>query len=522
MTISSQPSPYSHSHSAPQLGKIRKLKHKHDPSTPRILPESVNVTVTDLLNYHINNKLETNLSTKQQEDVYPEQPKKLTPFDHNIEVPDEKCLFEETPSVDSGSASDSFEFQISNSNFTFIPGDGILANDARFIDAFNYPNGSNNLPTIPADVSYAFVAAESTTTEPIVDTINPIVFNIPQNELPYVDTDMGKIHYKGSIDDLLSLKTENNPDISFCADYHPEVQWKDVSLSRRCEHNTVDDVIPLETYVYEKVEEISLKKASRIPKSKRTRPKFTSTKQLQCRIDNYYKCVSNEIENTGAMAKSKMYELGYRLVDASYFKNNIITPLLPNNADIEDFNSVQGDNGYIYEYSGAETASDLLAMRWTHQRQNFYEPKIVRYRINEETGKIVDKEALCPYCPVDVTNGLDKCFHNINMSHYMHHVCKNHGVFSTGEEMPVPAFCEKGNKYYSYCSTCGEYQKLSIRLAADCTKANDNGLISYFRHQYKEHNRTRKMRNATEKEALQRWYSESTSPLIYEPEIPCE
>lgn len=506
MTLAPHKQPVSNFHSS-KIGKQKQCKH--DPTAPRTLPLETSIALADLINYNFGDQPEANVNLQQQELVYQEDlsffNNDLTVFDHDLYNPIEENLHEDTPSIDSGSSSDSFELKINNIEHIFEETDSILRDVVKRLDDKRYKDNIFDIPLL-SNANF--------------ETIDPLTFNLQQNN-SHIGTDVGR---NGDINNILPLDSETNPNSSFCADYHPEVQWNEESLL--LDNDQVDNnITPAKVlttnkkYNYTKPARLNINKASRASKQKRARPQFSSSKELQQRIDNYFDCIADRIDKTAALAKPKMHELGYRLVDASYFKNNIITPLLPNNAELEDFKHLQGVDGFIYEYWESETSSDLLSLRWSNQRQNFYEPKIVRYRISEETGNLVDKEALCPYCPVDITNGLDKCFHNINMSHYMHHVCKNHGVFSTGEEMPVPAFCEKDSKYFSYCSTCGECQKLSIRPAADRSKALGNGLISYFRHQYKSHNRTRKMRNSEEKKALFRRFNGSSTPLVYEKEI---
>ncbi|QPG74177.1 hypothetical protein FOA43_001501 [Brettanomyces nanus] len=125
---------------------------------------------------------------------------------------------------------------------------------------------------------------------------------------------------------------------------------------------------------------------------------------------------------------------------------------------------------------------------------NFYEPSIFRCHLIEEF-KRQGREGLCPYCKLSERTGdnVDGLFFNMNSSAYLHHVTKQHGVFSNGTEMPLPVAIgsiketkqmKKGVRTNIVdAATCPFCQKkVKIQKLDDHNLDGHNRFLGYFRH----------------------------------------
>lgn len=195
--------------------------------------------------------------------------------------------------------------------------------------------------------------------------------------------------------------------------------------------------------------------------------------------NDYYQSIYTEFNDI-------LNELNFQTVNFESYIFNTLISLIPNNISIEYFLKFNIIDKWQYEeYRGAYK----FAVRWTKQRMNFYEPMVIRYNSNIG-NEDPNKQGLCPYCPFDITkDNWNDNFYTINDSAYMHHVCKNHGVYSTGRELIPPLIGLINNKFATFCTKCKKISEIS-----KIGHGFDNGLISFFRHTYECHNETKQNR----------------------------
>ncbi|GMM43547.1 hypothetical protein DAPK24_001220 [Pichia kluyveri] len=226
--------------------------------------------------------------------------------------------------------------------------------------------------------------------------------------------------------------------------------------------------------------------------AKRIMPIFT---QLSfARADSYWKIIGRNPQFQFAVSKEEkvLKYLNGITIDKSLLHRKVVASLLPNYLTVKEFAKYEDVDGWIYEQGEQREPDDQISLRWCGQKQNFYQTFVFRYRVNE-LGTKIDKQNLCPYCPY--TDGMDlNCiFHTVADSSYMHHVCKDHGVYTTGNEMSIPIFGKTSKGYVAVCTQC----VTPIRLSVDI-KANNlnNCLISYFRHCFIKHKNKRQNRDS--------------------------
>lgn len=243
-----------------------------------------------------------------------------------------------------------------------------------------------------------------------------------------------------------------------------------------------------------KISKPKVKKTKKQLKAKRPKLLFPKTALFYQRIKNYWNVISNNIQYNNKIknAISKHVNNSLTVLSPEKFIGSVIPPLLPNNATIDFFQDKQNKDGWIY-YTNKNRKNQRLSLRWCGQLLNFYDPFIYRHRL-DKNGNVSSKQAMCPYCPLDKKTDLNNIFHTTVDSLYMHHLCKGHGVYSTGYEMAPPLFvnCEGTNMII--CSTCGENCNV-IRTGDD----SENCLISYFRHVFGEHNNKKQNKPKAEK-----------------------
>lgn len=235
-----------------------------------------------------------------------------------------------------------------------------------------------------------------------------------------------------------------------------------------------------------------VKKSNKRPK--RPKPHFNTSESFFSRIDNYWNVINKNEKYKDLLEKSSVLykEFKFDSINSDIFLKNVIPTLLPNNIGIKFFDSVQGIDGWHYELNN-KRQQDKLAMRWCGQGLNFYDPFVTRHKL-DKYGKVTKKQALCPYCPVENKMNLDYVFHNTQDSLYMHHVCKDHGVYSSGYEMEPPLFFYDKGLPIAYCTECGE----KCRMFSLGT-GTDNCMIAYFRHSFISHNKKKQKRTSEQK-----------------------
>lgn len=248
-----------------------------------------------------------------------------------------------------------------------------------------------------------------------------------------------------------------------------------------------------------------------IKRAKRPKPQFVISASLFHRINSYWSILSQNSKylSTLSAAVNKWASSTVVPLQAEQFINNVVPALLPNYVNIDFFKNVQGKEGWYYE-DNKKRQGGSLALRWCGQELNFYDPFIIRYQV-DETGKQSNKQALCPYCPVEKDMDLDNIFHTTQDSLYMHHVCKDHGVYSTGYEMSPPLLASEKGTPVAFCTECGETCKI-VGLGS----AVDNCMISYFRHAFISHNKKKQKRTREQKQSDHVFFNGARKHHIYE------
>lgn len=247
-------------------------------------------------------------------------------------------------------------------------------------------------------------------------------------------------------------------------------------------------------------------------KTKRQKPQFTVNEDVILRVDRYWEVLSkSEVYfNLTKQAIPFFSQNGIEFIKPDFFKRSAVACLLPNGVKIENFNSFQTQDGWIYE-ENKKRAKEALALRWCGQKQNFYDPFIVRYKVKD--GKKYSKEGLCPYCPFTKTLDFNTIFHTIQDSSYMHHVCKDHGVYSSGYEMLPPVIGKTDGKTVAYCSECGDLCKISLNASPTDFS---NSLIAYFRHSFVSHNKKKQKRSREQKQSDHVFFNCNRKQYLYE------
>lgn len=250
-----------------------------------------------------------------------------------------------------------------------------------------------------------------------------------------------------------------------------------------------------------------------IKRSKRARPEFKISVELLERIAKYWTVIATNSKYMTLLktAREKAEQLGIKELNHTQFTNNVVPALLPNYVDITFFKNLQGEDGWNYEKNTKRHQPSVsLALRWCGQELNFYDPFVVRYKIDDK-GKRYNKQAMCPYCPVYSGLDLDIIFHTTQDSLYMHHVCKDHGVYSTGYEVSPPLIGLKDSNIVAYCTECDEICKIGY-----VGSGIDNCLIGYFRHAFVSHNRKRQKRTREQRHSDHTFFNGCRKRFVFE------
>lgn len=248
---------------------------------------------------------------------------------------------------------------------------------------------------------------------------------------------------------------------------------------------------------------------------KRSDSRFKLTSHFLRRLDNYWNIIQTNNNYNNLMINSMVkFEIRKsQRLNPSFFISNIIPSLLPNNITINFFKLYQGINGWHYEKSFKrlhQNNNELLPMRWCNQQINFYDPFVSRYQL-DESGKKINKQNLCPYCPFNVNIKLNNVFFSTIDSLYKHHVCKDHGIYTSGCEMSPPMFISCKDIPMVCCTECGELCKMK-----GLGSYYENCMISYYKHAFNSHNKKRQ-KNSLEQNKKDKNYSNTNDqPYIYE------
>ena len=232
-------------------------------------------------------------------------------------------------------------------------------------------------------------------------------------------------------------------------------------------------------------------------KVKRAKPEFGE--DFDHRADKYWGHITKETTYQSIYAQFTEANVSehLRALDETTYKRKVAGSLLPNYVTIESFGHLQGIDGWYYE-ENTNRGQMPLSMRWCGQNQNFYNSFVYRYHIDKYDNRVIAKEFLCPYCPFKKYLDLNIIFHSSKKSHYMHHMMKSHGVYTTGEEMPIPLLAEhieSGCIIYC-CPECGDTGNINLDTKRDTPS---NCLGQFWRHCSESHNHTKLGRSAEQK-----------------------
>ena len=257
--------------------------------------------------------------------------------------------------------------------------------------------------------------------------------------------------------------------------------------------------------------------------TRREKPRHTQADFA--RADSYWDIIITNSKYIEFVRYSQLMleRLGLKEADLQLFSKRIVFSLLPNYVEIGAFMKEQNVNGWIYELNGKAT-SPKFALRWCSQKLNFYTASVTRYQV-DRSGKKGNRQALCPYCPYSEGMNLSTIFYGTTDSAYMHHITKDHGVYSSGYEMPIPVVCENilnndhngkhGQRYGIFCTQCRKV--VSNISEADAKKITQNNfLISYYRHCFEEHNIKKQSRSPEDKAKDAEFFSYNGN-MLYEP-----
>ncbi|CDK24755.1 unnamed protein product [Kuraishia capsulata CBS 1993] len=176
---------------------------------------------------------------------------------------------------------------------------------------------------------------------------------------------------------------------------------------------------------------------------------------------------------------------------------------IPNNVTIVDFENSdesfwkyeRGEMGYL-----AATAYSPRVFRCLRKA---YDEKLAAGGTKSLQVRI-RRQGLCPYCQpseADWDDDLNGLFHDMNNSDYLHHITKQHGIFTTGDLMKSPADFGWGKevKFNRRCEAKISFTDCVVCPYANCgqcikvqpyrpSEPNANRLLGYMRHCLEYHN----------------------------------
>lgn len=178
-----------------------------------------------------------------------------------------------------------------------------------------------------------------------------------------------------------------------------------------------------------------------------------------------------------------------QVIERSQYERHVMAFMVPNDFSTSNFGSLEGKDGWHYESNEKQTLKKLPG-RMSGKIADYYQSLVKREGFNKEG--ILIREALCPYCPVNFDN-LNLCFYNLAGSNYLHHVVKNHGVWSTGKEMPPPVLYETNLGTFITCGFCNHHPKMKFKSdISERDRIIDSQFVGYYRHIMQYHNITQR------------------------------
>ena len=307
-------------------------------------------------------------------------------------------------------------------------------------------------------------------------------------ELQYIINNLG-IEANFNNNDYTNNETNSQPPVSVQMSQLEVVPQNVVSAEITAAFVVFEEVTAVDVVKQNLTQEI-IKVKTQKASNKRIMPVFTSLSYQ--RADRYWEVIcSQKAFQIAAADESKiMHSIGGVFIDKESIKRNVVASLLPNYIEVNEFAKYEGKDGWKYKLNKRRAFDDFISLRWCGQKQDFYQPLVIRYKPNGTKKPITQN--LCPYCPYTSGMDLNTIFHNVDDSSYMHHVCKDHGVYTTGEEMPIPVFGKTSKGVVAACTLCEHSCNLSIGFYSDNLK---NCLISYFRHCFTKHKSKRQNRS---------------------------
>lgn len=191
---------------------------------------------------------------------------------------------------------------------------------------------------------------------------------------------------------------------------------------------------------------------------------------------NIMKTPFYENEKAKAIKLAKSLEFD-GIISAAYLLEHVFM-YKPNDVNINQFKGMA--EGWEYTKNPDQPLT-RLPLRYAGQNVNFYEPFVIRSQ-KDDSGRKIVKEGLCPYCPIDVDHerkfSFNNKFFNLKGFDYAAHLGKYHGVYASGNEMPMPTFVEQDEKVHYICTECHKKNILNFKsqdLSSEC-------IIEFFKH----------------------------------------
>ncbi|GME75115.1 unnamed protein product [Ambrosiozyma monospora] len=136
-----------------------------------------------------------------------------------------------------------------------------------------------------------------------------------------------------------------------------------------------------------------------------------------------------------------------------------------------------------------------------------YSPRVYRYfksyaEFRKSTGKVVERQGLCPYCPLERIHNEHTSFYDLNSSEYALHLSLCHGVFTTGYFVQQPTVHKmglelkaRGEPRLVECVEC-PYDNCKKAFKVNRKQIGSKSLGAYIRHVRKCHMITKNKRRS--------------------------
>ncbi|GMG20146.1 unnamed protein product [Ambrosiozyma monospora] len=136
-----------------------------------------------------------------------------------------------------------------------------------------------------------------------------------------------------------------------------------------------------------------------------------------------------------------------------FIPENAMTPSVPT-PNFENYRVLNN----IFLDQVLDSSREIPNDRWMYESakptENLtpYSPRVYRYlkcydEFRKLTGKVVERQGLCPYCPLERIHYEHTSFFDLNSSEYSLHLSLCHGVFTTGDFMKQPTVHKMGLEF---------------------------------------------------------------------------